>query len=153
MELRLTPVKYRIMGAIMDSLISFFAILLILILTSTTDIITIINNGTATSISIINVIGAGLLIEIFLIFYLVVIPLMNKGSTIGQRMFHMTMVKEDGTDVDFKTLFVRQVVGNTIILVSTLSVGWIVSLIVMLYRRDNATIADLVGKTYVIDRD
>ncbi|MDY4788190.1 MAG: RDD family protein [Bacilli bacterium] len=155
MELKLTPVKYRIMGAVIDGLINLGVILLILILTSTADIITILftknTSAVLDAVSLIKLLGAGLLIEIYFIGYLVVLPLVNKGATIGQRLFHMAMVKEDGKNVDFKTLFVRQVVGNTLVMVSTFMAASIVSLLLMMFRKDNASIADIVGKTYVID--
>ena len=155
MELKLTPRKYRILGALVDCAINFCAIVLILLVTSSIDIIKIImqNQSIASiNVSIINLIFAGLLIEVYLIIYLVFVPLYNHGATIGQRMFHMAMVNEDGTDCNFETLFMRQVVGNTLILFSTFAIGWFVSLCCMFYRKDNATIADIIGKTYVVDR-
>lgn len=153
MELKITPVKYRILAAVVDILISVLAILLILVLTSSTDILNILTQSGDVKVSLINVLGAGLIIEIYLIAYLAVVPLINHGATVGQRLFHMAIVKEDGTEVDFQTLFIRQVLGNSLIIVSTLTWGWVVSLAVMIYRRDNASIADVVGKTYVVDRN
>ena len=155
MELKLTPRKYRILGAIADCVINFLAITLILLCTRTVDIIKILMHDSSissTNMSMINLVTAGLFIEVYLIIYLVFIPLYNHGATIGQKMFHMAMVNEDGTECNFETLFMRQVVGNTLILFSTLAIGWIVSICCMFYRKDNATIADIIGKTYVIDR-
>ena len=153
MELKLTPRKYRIMAAIVDIIINLCIIFLILALTSSIEIFSvIIHDASIGASTIINLISAGLIIEVYLTVYLVLIPLYNHGATFGQRMFHMSIVKEDGSDVDFETLFIRQIVGNTLILFSTFAIGWVVSLMIMLYRKDNACLADIIGRTYVIDR-
>lgn len=48
--------------------------------------------------------------------YYIYIPLHKwKGQTLGKRLFHFKIVKNDGNDIDFKTILLRHVLGMLVI--------------------------------------
>ena len=54
----------------------------------------------------------GVLGFICALLYYIVVPLgKNKGQTLGKRMMKLKIVKENGQDVDIKTMLLRQLVG------------------------------------------
>ena len=61
---------------------------------------------------------------IILITLYVVIPYKNNGSTIGKKILHIKLVKENGKDVGIKTLFFRSFLFNSIgyLIISILTV-------------------------------
>jgi len=153
--MKYAAVKYRIFGTIADFIINIFVIIIILILTSTADIIEIFIRNQAASISIallIRLLATGLVIEMYLIIASVIYPILTKGSTIGQQLFKIKMVNENGSNCTFLTLFIRQTLGNTLSSLLSFGVSALISLFLMIYRDDNRSIADVLAKTYVIDR-
>ncbi len=81
--------------------------------------IDMINNEFGISITI--VVG---IISLFLgAVYYFIIPLKNKGKTLGKAAFDFKIVKQNGSDVDFKTLFIRQIVVYLFLEVYLLSMG------------------------------
>lgn len=50
-----------------------------------------------------------------LLYYLAVPLGKNKGQTFGKKLLHLKIVKEDGEDVDTKTIVLRQLVGIILI--------------------------------------
>lgn len=153
--MKYAAVKYRIFGTIADSIINLFAIFIILLLTSTADIIEIFIRNQTASIDVtllVRLLVAGLVIEMYLIVSTVIYPILTKGSTIGQQLFKIKMVNENGSNCTFLVLFIRQTLGNTLAGLLSFGVTAIISLFLMIYREDNRSIADVLAKTYVIDR-
>ena len=59
---------------------------------------------------------AGCIAIVLSLFYYVWIPYkVYKGQTLGKRIMNIKIVKKDNTDVDLKTLFIRQVIGIIIL--------------------------------------
>ncbi|GAK08942.1 RDD family protein [Geomicrobium sp. JCM 19038] len=80
--------------------------------------------------------------------YQIVLPVLWVGYTVGKRMLGIRIVRMDGSDVTFGTMFMRQAVGM-IIYALTLGIGVIVSAIMIASRTDRRAIHDLIARTYV----
>lgn len=120
----------------------------------------------------------GILSLLCSLIYYVAIPLgKNKGQTLGKKLLHLKIVKENGEDVDFKAIFIRQVIG--IILIEgglyTASVIWqqvieltlaipvvtflkflglglsILSALLLAFHKNHKPIHDYIAKTMVVD--
>lgn len=119
--------------------------------------------------------GAGML---FAFFYYMIVPLcIWKGQTLGKHWCHFKIAKNQGGDVTFKELFLRQVVGiflvegalifpsnlfhqilsflSNVNLITPLNrIGMAVSIIsalLVLFRKDNKAIHDLIARTRVVN--
>lgn len=62
----------------------------------------------------------GLLLGLFVIilgivYYFVIPTFVWKGQTLGKKICHVCVVKEDETEVDVKTMFIRELLGSTLI--------------------------------------
>lgn len=117
---------------------------------------------------------AGLLGLIFAFFYYVIVPLIIwKGQTLGKHLCHFKIVKENGEDIDFKDLFLRQVIGIFLIEGSLISASnlfhqilsiitninlvtplmyigipiSILSSVFVLFKKDHKAIHELIAKT------
>ncbi len=133
--------------------------------------IDVINNEFGISITII--IG---IISLFMgVIYYFVIPLKNKGKTIGKAAFDFKIVKQNGAEVDFKTLFLRQIIVYLFLEVYLLSMGplllhlielltnkslsfyflitliiSIISCLMVTFGKDRLSIHDRISKTKVV---
>ncbi len=133
--------------------------------------IDIINNEFGISITII--IG---IISLFLgTVYYFIIPIKNQGKTLGKSAFDFKIVKQDGSDVDFKTLFIRQIIVYLFLEVYLLSMGplllhlielsaninlsfyflitliiSIISCLMVTFGKDRLAIHDRIAKTRVV---
>lgn len=110
-------------------------------------------------------------------YYLIYLPVYKKtGTTIGKRIFGIKVVKSDGSDVDLKTMIIREGIGVILlegatypisnylhslidILMKTniedyLAYGFgvitIISILYALYNKDQAMFHDRLAKTKVI---
>ncbi len=81
--------------------------------------IDVINNEFGIFITII----VGIISLLMGIIYYFIIPLKNKGKTLGKAAFDFKIVNQDGNDVDFKTLFLRQIIVYLFLEVYLLSMG------------------------------
>ncbi|MDD2434412.1 MAG: RDD family protein, partial [Bacilli bacterium] len=66
-------------------------------------------------------------------------------------LFKIRMVQQDGTNVTFLSLFVRSLLGQIALPLLTLGTGVILNLILMLYRKDNCGVHDVLAKTVMVD--
>ncbi len=81
--------------------------------------IDVINNEFGISITLI----IGIISLLMGGIYYFIIPLKNKGKTLGKAAFDFKIVNKNGTDVSFKTLFLRQIVVYLFLEVYLLSMG------------------------------
>jgi len=149
---KLAKVRHRIMATLVDLgiLIAFF---LIIALSKLPFIISMFTTGehVVTTKFIIDVFRWGIMYSIIILVYYIVTPLFLKGQTIGKKIFKLQIIKEDGSKLDYKTLFYREGVGRIFINFASLGITNIVSIVIMALREDKKGLADVLAKTKVID--
>ncbi len=117
----------------------------------------------------INVINCAIII-----LYFVVLPLYQKGQTLGKKIFKIRIVREDNEDLSANELIIRSVIINGLLntllsfclvfllsgfeyftIVSILGliqlILIIVSICMMIFRKDKKGLQDIITKTHVID--
>lgn len=82
--------------------------------------------------------------------YFVVLPIYWNGQTLGKRFFKIKIIKLDGSDIDFKTIFLREVTRIFLALI-TFGISAVVDMIVLLATNDGKGFYDYVASTQVID--
>jgi uncharacterized RDD family membrane protein YckC len=93
---------------------------------------------------------SGAVITILTITYFLVLPLLWKKQTIGRFLTRIAIVKEDGSSIDFQTLFVREVVGR--MLPSLMSFGLsLISEAYLISRQGRTSFSDALARTKVVD--
>ena len=144
---------HRIAAFLLDGLITAIILFVILLLTSSANIFTLFWTGSTviTLYALINFFQSVVVIVIALCIYYVVLPAYFNGQTIGKRLFGIKIVKKDGSDVDFVTLFVREMVGQIFLGYTTLGLTLIISSLLMGKRDDIRGIHDILADTKVID--
>ncbi|MUV38845.1 uncharacterized protein JNUCC1_02716 [Lentibacillus sp. JNUCC-1] len=80
--------------------------------------------------------------------YFVLLPIFWCGYTVGKKGTEIRIVREDGDEVGFGTMFLREVVGG-FVYVLTLGIGVIVSVLMVGLREDKRSIHDFIAGTYV----
>lgn len=92
----------------------------------------------------------GAIIMITAIAYYLVLPLYWKKQTIGRYLARIAIVKDDGSMVDFETLFLREVIGR--MLGALVSLGFAVVVDGYLISQvERKSFADHLARTRVID--
>jgi len=149
---KLAKVRHRVMAALLDLgiALAFGALVAIFKLPFIISMFTSSEHVVTTKF-IVDVFRWGILISVLLLIYYVVVPLFFNGQTIGKKVFKLKMVREDGSEVDYKTMFYREGIGRIFINFASLGVTAIVSIIVMGLREDKKGLADILAKTKVID--
>ncbi|MCA1021042.1 MULTISPECIES: RDD family protein [Halobacillus] len=84
--------------------------------------------------------------------YYVILPALWAGYTVGKKAVGVRIVKQDGTDVGFGKMILREVVGG-LVYILTLGIGAIVSAFMVGIREDKRAIHDFIGGTYVTHRE
>lgn len=137
-----------------DFAIASTASVLLLFITSSEALFNLVFDKDAmisfTLISLIELIQVGIVIQIILTFYYVIIPFRNNGQTFGKRMMKIKVIAEDGEAANFSALYLRQVVGDQLLNALTLGASLIINTIVILYRKDNRSMFDMLAKTKVV---
>ncbi|TQR20495.1 RDD family protein [Psychrobacillus vulpis] len=80
--------------------------------------------------------------------YSLVVPLLWTGYTVGKRIVGIRIVKIDGSNVNFWTMFKREIIG-WILYSLTFGIGVIVSAFMVGLREDKRAIHDFIAGTYV----
>ena len=150
--MKLAKVRHRVMAAIVDFGI-VFGVLVLLALWKLPFIISMLKQGEhlVTTKFIVDMFRWGILYGLLLMFYYMVTPLLFNGQTLGKKAFKLKIVKENGEEVDYKTMFFREVIGRIFIGFGSLAITAIASTIIMILRDDNKDLADIIAKTKVID--
>ncbi len=83
--------------------------------------------------------------------YMVVLPYYWNGKTIGRHIVGVQLKMQDGSELKFWTIFVREFVFKMLWWTITLGIGAIVDFIMVAARKDKLTLRDLVTGTEVVD--
>jgi uncharacterized RDD family membrane protein YckC len=151
--MKIAAIRYRLLAFIADLIINSVMVFLILVLTSSDFLINLLF-GEATVINLFilyKLIQVAILVAAYLVVYTVIIPLYTRGQTLGYYIFKIRIVKEDNKEVDFVSLFIREIIGRLALDITTFGMSFIISFILMVYRADNCGIQDILGRTKVVD--
>lgn len=96
-------------------------------------------------------ISLGIVLLPLAIVYMVVVPYYWEGKTPGRHITGVKLQMQDGSELKFWSIFVREVVFKMIWWTVTLGIGSIVDFIMVAVRKDKLTIRDIVTRTEVID--
>lgn len=80
--------------------------------------------------------------------YMLIVPVIWVGYTIGKRITGIRIVKVDGSNVTIGTMLMRTLVSG-IVYVLTLGIGLIVNAFMVGIRQDRRAIHDFIAGTYV----
>lgn len=116
---RIAKTSVRLMSTVFD-FITCFAISLIIMIRAILSFVNALMSPTSADVIALFVSSliAGSLVVIFVLVYLIAIPTIWKGQTLGKRFFRIKLVKKDGSDIDIKTLFVREITRICLLIVS-----------------------------------
>jgi len=147
------PLLRRLLAWLVDAVIIGVVIVIILLCTSLSAIFNLIKEDislTLTVYSLIEIIQVGLVIEILFIIYYVSIPVRNHGQTFGKKMLKIRVVKDNESNIDFSTMFMRQAIAEQLLGALTFGMSFVVSALLALFRKDKKTISDLFANTKVV---
>ncbi len=88
---------------------------------------------------------------IFISLYFLVFPVLTKGQTFGKKFFKIRIVKNDGSNVDFSSLFIREVIGKILVDFTTLGLSVFASGFSLCLQNDHAAFHDILSSTMVVD--
>lgn len=112
----------------------------------------IVNNTDYDIISLtINALLTGGIILIFICFYFLVLPVFLKGQTLGKKFFRIKVIKCDGSNVDFPTLFLREVIGKVLVDFVSVGISVIATSVVMSNSKNHQGFHDVLASTIVVD--
>ena len=150
--MKLAKVRHRIMASLLDFLI-VGGFLLIIIISKLPIIINIFSqeNYTVTSKFILDIFRYGIIFSLILLAYYAIFPLFFNSQTIGKKVFKLQILKEDGSNIDYKTTFYREVIGRIFVNFASLGITSVISVIIMVLREDKKDLADILAKTKVVD--
>lgn len=107
----------------------------------------------ASNLSTLTALYYTLAISAIYILYFCIIPLFWSKQTIGRLIAKVRIVKLNGTKMTFGTLLFRDFVGKFFLGIMTLGIGWIISVLMMLFARVNRTIHDRMANTLMVPVD
>jgi uncharacterized RDD family membrane protein YckC len=144
---------HRIFANIFD-LVVIVAIALLLTFRSLISLITALINPTSLdSLALyLSAFGSGALAFMAVIAYFIVLPIFWNGQTLGKRFFKIRIIKNDGSDIDFKTIFLREMI-RVLLFILTLGVSAFADTMVLLFSKQRIGFYDYVAATQVIDID
>ena len=79
------------------------------------------------------------------------LPFLLNGQTLGMKFFRIKILNEKGEKASLKRLFIREIFGKLFLNFASMFVGNIVSLFLMINRKDRKSIADILAATIVVD--
>ncbi|MFP3123554.1 RDD family protein [Ectobacillus funiculus] len=82
--------------------------------------------------------------------YFALIPLILKGGTIGRLVLGLKLIKIDGKHLNFRTMLVREFIGKVGLGMLTLGATYVISIFMVIFRKDRRAIHDFVAKTAVV---
>lgn len=149
---RLARCRHRILAFIIDNLIVSLMCLLINIRTMILVIGILKNEESPDMVYLVfQLLITGGIIILIAGFYYLFIPMIFRGQTLGKKVMEIKIVKEDGNDIDFTSLFLREMVGRIIIDLFSFGLAEIISFFVMLLSENHRTFYDSLANTMVID--
>jgi uncharacterized RDD family membrane protein YckC len=146
--------RHRILAALFDFALCY-ALVLLTMLRPILLLIQSVNSGSSSDIFrfTMSLLIFGVLGFIEIILYYIALPSLLKGQTLGMKFFGIRIVKENGDKVDFGTLFVRELIGNILIVVTTFGFSILSSFCTLVSRNDKRTFSDILSGTTIIDCD
>lgn len=87
--------------------------------------------------------------QIIYTLYLTFIPLVWGGYVIGKRILRIKVKRINESELTFKNMFLREVVGKFLVMNLTFGISAIISVFMVVFRKDKRTVHDLIGGTYV----
>ena len=146
-----TLIGHRLLAILFDT----FIVLAIIIVANIPAVISFVN--VSINKSTVNIVAlyiaaffSGALSLIGIILYTIVVPVFLNGQTLGKKYFNLAIVKNNGSDIDFKTMFIRELTRFFIIIVS-FGLSIIVDLITLMTSRGCSTFYDTISTTKVVD--
>ena len=88
--------------------------------------------------------------KLFYISYLTITPVLWGGYVIGKRICNIKIKRfKDDKNVTILNMFMREVVGNYILVLVTFGMSAVASMFMVILREDKRAIHDFIGGTYV----
>ncbi|PCD06668.1 hypothetical protein CMV16_16175 [Peribacillus simplex] len=85
---------------------------------------------------------------LFNFLYIVIVPILWYGYTVGKRIMGIRIVRMDGKKLGIGTMLMRYLVAALVYAI-TLGIGFIVSAFMVGIRKDHRSIHDFIAGTYV----
>ncbi|MEY8732974.1 RDD family protein [Peribacillus frigoritolerans] len=85
---------------------------------------------------------------LFNFLYMVIVPILWYGYTVGKRIMGIRIVRMDGKKLGIGTMLMRYLVAALVYAI-TLGIGFIVSAFMVGIRKDHRSIHDFIAGTYV----
>ena len=83
--------------------------------------------------------------------YFSLLPFLLNGQTLGMKFFRIRILNEAGEKASLKRLFIREIFGKLFLNFCSFFLGNIVSLALIVNRKDRKSIADILAATIVVD--
>lgn len=145
-------IKHRIAAGLTDWIIIGIISFCIIIL-SVIDSLNVVENKEL--LSDIRVILSTTLLSwicfIIVVAYFTIVPVLLKGQTIGKKLFKIKVIKKDGSNVDFLTMFIREICGKILVDLLTIGLALLSRLLVVSLTTKHYTFHDELSSTRVID--
>ena len=142
------PLLRRLLAWVVDAIIMGIIIVIVLLCTSLGAILNLVKEGTSLTLtlySLIELVQVGLVI-----LYYISIPIRNHGQTFGKKMLKIRVVNDNGEDVNFSTLFMRQAIAEQLLGALTFGTSYIVNALLALFRKDKKSVSDVFANTKVV---
>lgn len=94
---------------------------------------------------------SGSLVAIITSAYFLVLPAIWKGQTFGRRFARIAVVMENGETVNFKTLFLREVIGWMFISLTSFGLSILFDLFLVTIGPKKRSFSDMLAQTKLID--
>lgn len=151
MDLKPSKISNRILAGFFDFLI-LFALCLVVLIPSIVSLINLIVNNTALNSAAMYVSSffSGALYVVLLVFYLVVLPVIWKGQTLGKKFFRIATIKANGKEIDYRTMVVREVAFIFFLFIS-LGLSLLIDIITIACSKKHNSYFDIIATTNVVD--
>jgi len=144
---------HRIFANIFDFIVCAAACLLVTFRSITALVSALMNPSGLDSVALyMSSFGAGALSLILIIFYFIALPIYWNGQTLGKRFFKIKIMKNDGAEIDFKTIFLREMV-RILLFILSFGASTFADTIVLLFSKQRVGFYDYIASTCVVDVD